>query len=93
MTPSGVSQAILKPQVHMRTIINLNLSISDPHFVCQISQPPNMAQKGFCIQISQMDLSFKKKKQFVIPWLTSYANFYYTGEFRCFYLKRPVTLK
>ena len=28
----------------------MNLSISEPHFVLQISQPPNIAQKWFCIQ-------------------------------------------
>ena len=32
------------------------------HFVLQISQPPKVAQKWFCIQNVHMDLSFQQKK-------------------------------
>ena len=31
-----------------------------PDFVSQTSQPPGMAQKWFCIQNLQIDLSFKE---------------------------------
>ena len=55
------------PQVQLSASINLNLFISQPYFVFQISQPPNMSQKCFCIQHSRMDLSFQERKQFVIP--------------------------
>ena len=47
--------------------MNLNLSTSEPYFVFQISQPPNLAQIWFCIQNLHMDLSFKGKKQIVNP--------------------------
>ena len=43
--------------------MKMNLCISEPHFVLQISQPPNIAQKWFCIQILRMDLSPQGEKQ------------------------------
>ena len=46
----------------LRTSINMNLSVSEPHFVLQISQPPNIAQKWFCIKNLHMDLSFQEIK-------------------------------
>ena len=42
--------------------MNMNLCISEPHFVLQISQPPNIAQKWFFTQNLHMGLSFQKKK-------------------------------
>ena len=41
---------------------NLNLSVSENYFVSQISQPPKVAEKWFCIQNLRMDLSFQEKK-------------------------------
>ena len=72
--------------IKLSVSINLNLSISQPYFVFQISQPPNMAQKWFCIQHSQMDLSFQERKTVCnsVAWFTSYNNFHDTGEFRRF---------
>ena len=56
----------LRLQVLLPASMILNLSTSEPYFVFQISQPPNLAQIWFCIQNLQMDISFKeKKKQFV----------------------------
>ena len=39
-----------------------DLSVSEPHFVLQISQPPGFTQKWFYIHDLYMDLSFQKKK-------------------------------
>ena len=47
--------------------MNINLSPSEPHFIFQISQPPNIGQKWFCIQNLQMDLSFQEKKRLMNP--------------------------
>ena len=41
---------------------NLNLSVSETYFVSQISQPPKMVEKWFCIQNLRMDLSFQGEK-------------------------------
>ena len=73
----GYPEAILRLQVQLSVSIDLNLSISQPYFVFQISQPPNMAQKWFCIQHSQMDLSFQERKTVCnsVEWFTSYNNF------------------
>ena len=38
------------------------LICSGTHFVLQISWPPLIAQKWFCIQNVRMDLSFQEKK-------------------------------
>ena len=46
----------------LQVIPNLTLSVSEPHFVLQISHLPNMAQKWFCTQNLHMGLSFQKKK-------------------------------
>ena len=43
--------------------MDVNLCPSEPHFVFQITPPPNIGQKWFCIQNLRMDLSF----QFVNP--------------------------
>ena len=40
------------------------VSVSESDFGLQISQPPNITQKWFCIQNLHMDLSFQKKKRF-----------------------------
>ena len=84
----GYPGATLRPQVQLSASINWNLSISQPYFVFQISQPPNMAQKSFCIQQSQIDLSFLEIKTVCnsVAWFTSYNNFRDTGEFRRFFL-------
>ena len=42
--------------------MNMYLSILEPGFVLQISQPPKIAQNWFCIHNLHMDLSFQKKK-------------------------------
>ena len=42
----------------------MNGSVQEPRFVLQISRPPLIAQKGFCIQNLHMGLSFLEKKQF-----------------------------
>ena len=55
---AGHSGSVRTTQVSM----NINLSISEPHFVLQISQPPNIAQKWFCIQNLHMDISLQKKQ-------------------------------
>ena len=47
--------------------MNINLSPSEPHFIFQISQPPNIGQKWFCIQNLQMDLSFQEEKRLMNP--------------------------
>ena len=68
------------------------MSISDPHFVCQISQPPNIGQKWFCILNLHMDLSFQEKKTACksVTWFSIYGNYRNTGEFRRFFFKHPV---
>ena len=55
----GAKMTLLRP---LLAIPNMTLTISEPHFVFQISKPPNIAQKWFCIQSLHMDLSFQKKK-------------------------------
>ena len=49
----------------------MKLSALEPHFVFQISQPPNIVQKWICILNLQMDLSFQEKKTACksITWL------------------------
>ena len=47
----------------------VNLSVSETYFVSQISQPPKMVEKWFCIQNLRMDLSFQGLKQFVNPFI------------------------
>ena len=42
--------------------MNMYLSIPEPRFVLQISQPPQIAQNWFCIQNLHMDLSLQIKK-------------------------------
>ena len=44
------------------TIMNMNLSVSEPYFVSQLSQPPNITQKWFSIQNLHMNLCFQKKR-------------------------------
>ena len=46
----------------LQVITNMIVSVSESHFGLQISQPPNITQKWFCIQNLHMDLSFQKKK-------------------------------
>ena len=48
------------------------VSVWESHLGLQISQPPNITQKRFCIQNLHMDLSFQKKKNsleicFLVP--------------------------
>ena len=42
----------------LRVSMIMNFCVEEPHFVSQISQPPGMRQKWFCIQNLRMDLSF-----------------------------------
>ena len=58
----GHLRAILVLWGTLQVSMNMNLSISEPNFVLQISQSPNNAQKWFCIQNLLMGLSFQKKK-------------------------------
>ena len=46
----------------LQVITNMIVSASEFHFGFQISQPPNITQKWFCIQNLHMDL--RSKKQF-----------------------------
>ena len=54
-----VNLTLLRP---LQVIPNLTLSVSESHFVLQISHLPNIAQKWFCTQNLHMCLSFQKKK-------------------------------
>ena len=74
--PLGASQGMTRPVSsqlgHLKAILvrwgplqicmNINLSISELHLVLQISQPPNIAQKWFCIQNLHIDISFQRKQ-------------------------------
>ena len=60
--PVSASQANLVLLRPFQVIPNMTLSISEPHFAWQIFQPPNIAQKWFCIQSLHMDLGFQKEK-------------------------------
>ena len=51
--------------------MNMNMYISEPYFILQISHPPKIAQKWFCIKTLQMDISFQKKKK---VWKIKYKN-------------------
>ena len=46
----GHLKAILVLLGPLQVSMKINLSISEPHFVLQISQPPNITHKLFCIQ-------------------------------------------
>ena len=54
-------EVTLRQQVPLQVCMNLNLSTSELHFVFQISQPPNIAQKWFFMQNLQMDLNFSEE--------------------------------
>ena len=62
--------------------MNMNMCISEPHFVLQISQRPNIAQKWFCTQNLNMRLSFQKKKTVLnsVSWFSEILN-KYKGQF------------
>ena len=74
--PTGASEGLTRPvssqfghlmaipvlKVPLQVNMNMNLCISEPHSVLQISQPPNIAQKWFYTQNLHMGLSFQKKK-------------------------------
>ena len=55
----GHLKAILVLWGPLQISMNIILSIS---IVLQISQPPNIVQKWFCIQNLHMDISFQKKQ-------------------------------
>ena len=57
----GHLKAILVLSGALQVSMNMNLSILEPHFVMQISEPPNIAEKRICIQNLDMGLSFQKK--------------------------------
>ena len=61
--------------------MNINLPISELHFVLQISQPPNITQKWFCIQNLHMDISFQKKQ-------TVYKSVYWFPRYK--QIQKPV---
>ena len=65
--------ALLLP---LQVIPSMTLSSSESHFVFQISQPPNIGQKLFCIQNLQMDISFQEEKTVYkyVTWFTNYSN-------------------
>ena len=54
----------------------MNGSVQEPRFVLQISRPPLIAQKGFCIQNLRMGLSFLEKKTIIKSdiWLPRYLE-------------------
>ena len=58
----GYNEAALTQQALLLASMNLNMSASGPHSVFQISQPPDIAQKWFCIQNLEIDISFQKKQ-------------------------------
>ena len=74
--PLRASQGMTRPVSgqlgHLRAIpvlwgplqvnMNMNLCISEPHFVLQISQPRIIPQKWFCTQNLHMGFSFQNKK-------------------------------
>ena len=45
----------------------MNEPISEPHFVLEISPPPLIKQKWFCIQNLHMDLRVQEKKKLENP--------------------------
>ena len=59
---SGHLKATLRLWGPLQVSMNIYLSISEPGFVLQISQPPKIAQNWFGIQNWHMDLSFQRKK-------------------------------
>ena len=63
--PFGYPESTLRLKVLLWASINLKLSSSEPYSAFQISQTPNIAQKLFCIQNLQMDLSFHEKRKTV----------------------------
>ena len=68
-----VNLTLLRP---LQVIPNLTLSVSESHFVLQISHIPNIAQKWVCTQNLHMALSFQKKKnglemRFLVPVILS----------------------
>ena len=56
----GANLPLLRP---FQVIPNMTFSISEPHFVLQISQPPNIAQKRFCTQNLHIWVSFFRRKK------------------------------
>ena len=42
--------------------MNMKSIVLETNFVSQISQPPGLAQKWFCIQNLRMDLSVQQKQ-------------------------------
>ena len=63
---SGHLKATLRQWGPLQVSINMYLSISEPGFVLQISQPPKIAQNWFCIQNLHKDLSFQKKTSTIL---------------------------
>ena len=84
----GHLKAILVLWGTLQVSMNMNLSISEPNFVLQISQSPNIAQKWFCIPYIWI-LVFRRKKNdleicSLIPEILN------KQAFERFFLKRPV---
>ena len=71
----GHFKAVLVMPGPLQVSMNINLSISDPHFVLKISQPPNNAQKWFYIQNYMWIFVFRKtnglKISFLIPKISN----------------------
>ena len=71
---SGQLEVILRLSGLLHVSIIMNFCVEEPHFVSQISQPPGIGQKWFCIQNFCTDLSFKEKKNICnsIQWFLRY---------------------
>ena len=60
--PFGHIKATRRLWGPLQVSMNMYLSISEPGFVLQITQPPKIAQNWFCIQNLHINLSCHKKK-------------------------------
>ena len=61
-TQLGHHKVTLVLEGPLEVSIKINLSVSEAHFVLQISQPPVIAHTWFYIHNLHMDLSFQMKK-------------------------------
>ena len=65
----GPVVGILRLHVLLQASMNWNLYSSKPRSIFQISVPPEITPKLFCIKNLQMDLSFQEKKMFAINYM------------------------
>ena len=90
----GCPEASQRLQVPLQASMNINLFTSETPIVSQISQPPEIIQKWFCIHNLPMNLSFQRKKIVCnsLAWFTSYSHSYDIGEFLHFFIHPVVCL-